>query len=222
MKLVSYFVFFFIILMPCLSFNDSSLVKNLRSDPNNAKFVYDLYKYYDDNSMFTDELLVMWRYLIISDDKEKSKQALDVFCKRLYTVPAEDKDQKISLSRENMVTSRSFNLTMELIFGVDKNKILNDKNKNKSFMKKNIQFFTSYIKMLTGIFKDKKKDEYEGNFAVSYFMPYFVELEDENYIEPFVYKIFSSYDTDEIKSWLKDNESDMQEFLEWSKNYKWK
>ncbi|MFH1049724.1 MAG: hypothetical protein V1779_02200 [bacterium] len=210
------------IISSCSTFNDSLLVKNIKKEPNNKNYIFDLYQYYEKNAMISDQLLTMWIYLIKTDDNQRAKELLDVFYKRLYTLPSGLNKETIYLNSEDLLSNeRTFNVSMDLVFGMGKNKILKDEYKNKPYMEKNVEFFRNYLTIVSAMYKKEDKNKLKKNFAVWFFMPYFTELVENNFIEPFTYKIFSYNATDEINNWIKNNVTKMKEFIQWSDQYNW-
>lgn len=58
-------------------------------------------------------------------------------------------------------------------------------------------------------------------FAAQYYAPYFRELAGRGFAETFAYYAQQSRGGELITSWLMSNEQRVQQFLQWSKGYKW-
>jgi len=51
------------------------------------------------------------------------------------------------------------------------------------------------------------------NFYMNYYVPFFVNIREKGYYEPFFYTIFSSFDGEQIQSWLKRKKSKQSKFI---------
>lgn len=66
-------------------------------------------------------------------------------------------------------------------------------------------------------YKNKNK-----GFYWDFLAPYFIDLESKKYVKTFTYYInFYITDNKDVETWIKNNEKDVNEFYDWSKNYKW-
>ena len=54
---------------------------------------------------------------------------------------------------------------------------------------------------------------------MSRYRPYFCEIANRKFAEPFAYYIAQSAQSDEVERWLTLNAVRVQEFLTWSENY---
>ncbi len=73
---------------------------------------------------------------------------------------------------------------------------------------------------LFSLFLEMKTKDQTG-FACTYYVPYFVEMKQKNYIDVFCYYISQNQNTPEIEKWLQENKTRVNEFLNWSQNYQW-
>jgi len=51
------------------------------------------------------------------------------------------------------------------------------------------------------------------------YVPFFVELNRKNYLEPFIYTILSGLNIPDVQNWLKKNQARKQEFFTWASSY---
>lgn len=58
-------------------------------------------------------------------------------------------------------------------------------------------------------------------FADAHYVPYFVELKQKNFVEPFVYWVCQRAPVTGVGEWLTRNRARVQEFLDWTKAYDW-
>jgi hypothetical protein len=90
-------------------------------------------------------------------------------------------------------------------------------NKGKTVMQLAVENFNSLLGILSEVGADKK----QVGFAWNYYRPYFVEMKARNYVEAFCYYIHQSDKSAEVSAWLTMNAQKVNEFLAWSKSYKW-
>ncbi len=58
-------------------------------------------------------------------------------------------------------------------------------------------------------------------FTGRMYLPYFRELKERNYVEPFVYWISQRAPTQGVREWLLANQTRVRAFLDWTKTYPW-
>jgi tetratricopeptide (TPR) repeat protein len=73
--------------------------------------------------------------------------------------------------------------------------------------------FAMYAKRPPGDDKDK--------FLWTYYMPYFTEMQQKGFVEPFVYYASQRTTIAGVREWLTANGERVRAFLDWSKNYSW-
>jgi len=67
---------------------------------------------------------------------------------------------------------------------------------------------------------EETKNENKG-FYWNFLVPYFIEMKNKKLIEPFAYIVYVNAETEDVAKWHKKNQDKLDEFYEWSKNYKW-
>lgn len=102
-------------------------------------------------------------------------------------------------------------LTLSLSAALDHDK----KNENKSV----VDNFIRKIETVCSSLSETKTNN--SGFYWEYYAPYFIELKEKKFIEPFAYLIFSASDDKSVSEWLATHETEVQTFLEWSKSYSW-
>ena len=91
---------------------------------------------------------------------------------------------------------------------------------NKKFKDKNdVERFMFQYESLCKSLRETQKDNY--GFYWEYYVPYFIELYEEGYLETFSYLVFASSGEKYVHNWLNDNSKKVDEFYEWSSNYDW-
>lgn len=112
--------------------------------------------------------------------------------------------------KENSFTSTDLILAMDAAMDFDK------KNKKKTEVEQFIRKFETVCASL----KETKKDNY--GFYWDYYVPYFTEMKDKNFLETFAYIAFASSDDPDTAKWLKAHKSETDKFFEWTKSFEWK
>ena len=90
-----------------------------------------------------------------------------------------------------------------------------EKNKGKS----EIRLFIDNLSTLLAIMSESKQKG--SGFAWDYYRPYFCEIGNRKFVEPFCYYISQSAQSEEVERWLTLNSERVREFLAWSKGYQW-
>lgn len=112
--------------------------------------------------------------------------------------------------KENSFTSTDLILSLTAAMDYEK------KNKKKS----DVENFIRKFEVVCSSISESKKDNY--GFFWDYYVPYFVEMKEKNLIEPFAYICFASSENKEVEKWLKEHESEIEKFYDWSKSFNWK
>jgi Tfp pilus assembly protein PilF len=107
--------------------------------------------------------------------------------------------------------------TMELALGLTKAAGMTEKNKGKTQMRLLVEQFEAFFAIMSEL-SDKGN---RGKFAWKYYVPYFNEMKQKKFVEPFVYYITQSDGNEETLKWLAANKARVGDFLAWSKLYTW-
>lgn len=83
-----------------------------------------------------------------------------------------------------------------------------------------VEQFIRKLETVCSTLKETQKDNF--GFYWEYYVPYFVEMNDKNYLETFAYLVFASSDDSGVSKWLKTHETELKEFYAWSKEFEWK
>lgn len=196
---------------------NNKVVEKLKSNPNDLNTILETYNYLEMNYLFSEQWLTSWRYLILEENKANAYKVLDVFAYRLFTTI---EGNQMYVSTEALSKS-GMSLVLEMTFGISKAAIFKREKIDRTYIKKTIEFFNSFLKVLKGSYAEALKKENEHDVLLKYLAPYFIELYEKNYTETFVYRIFSSYNDNDVDLWLNKNSIKVQEFLKWSSNYIW-
>jgi tetratricopeptide (TPR) repeat protein len=107
--------------------------------------------------------------------------------------------------------------SIDLILGLSKAVSLSEENKNKSEAEKLISQFDTVLAVLS----EMESKKLQSSFTGKYYAPYFIELKRLKYVEPFVYYTHRGSNLPGVEKWLEQNNARVEEFLNWSKNYRW-
>jgi tetratricopeptide (TPR) repeat protein len=84
-----------------------------------------------------------------------------------------------------------------------------------------IQALVAQVTDLLGALPASSSGPVARAFAVRHYLPFFVELREQKYVEPFVYWASQRAPVPGVPEWLKANESRVREFLGWASKYSW-
>lgn len=89
------------------------------------------------------------------------------------------------------------------------------KNKNKTDAEK----FSRKFKSLCATLKESQKKNI--GFYWNYYAPYYIEMNDNGWVDTFSYIAFASTGDEYVTSWLKINKGLVDDFYKWSKSFIW-
>jgi len=61
----------------------------------------------------------------------------------------------------------------------------------------------------------------DRSFVWTHYAPYFIELKEKNFVQPFVYWISQRAPVAGVREWLEANQAKLREYLDWTLQYKW-
>ncbi len=106
---------------------------------------------------------------------------------------------------------------MDLVLGLGKAASMTEKNKGKTEMQLLVGQFETFFAIMS-----EQSDRADRNkFTWKFYAPYFIEMKQKNYVEPFVYYITQIDGNAEALKWLAVNKARVGDFLAWSKMYTW-
>lgn len=170
-------------------------------------------------------LLAFSRFLIIEPKTERAKENLSL----LLTITKANVEQtgKNSIdininptllkntaadgkAKENSFTGTDLILSMDAALDYD--------NKNKE--KTEVEQFIRKFETICASLKETQKNNY--GFYWDYYVPYFLEMKDENLIETFAYIVFSTSGDPDVSTWLNSHQAAINKFYAWSNHFAWK
>jgi len=87
--------------------------------------------------------------------------------------------------------------------------------------KSEIRLFIDNLSTMLTIMAERLSKQKGSGFAWDYYRPYFCEMANRKFVEPFCYYISQSAQSEEVDRWLTVNFERVREFLAWSKSYQW-
>ena len=190
------------------------IAKKIKAMPNDIDIIYKAYDFSYSNHFFSEQWLTSWRYLLVEADISKSKPVLDYFLRMLTA-----NTKTIYVSTESQQKD-GIGSSLELNFGLLKMGFNANLNKENYFTK-TVDFFKLFFSLIKKSFEEKE-NILEGKEPLLYVLsPFFIELNEKNFTEPFVYRIFKSSGEPNVDLWLKNNSTMVDEMMEWSNNYRW-
>lgn len=169
----------------------------------------------------TPALLAACRFLVLEPRSERATGALrivkDVMGAGVTTGGRADPNQiNIFIDTSAKKDEGNFGV-MDLVLGMGKAASLTEKNKGKTEMQLLIGQFETFFAIMAE--QSDKADR--SKFTWKFYAPYFAEMKQKNYVEPFVYYIMQSDANEETVKWLAGNKARIGDFLAWSKLYQW-
>jgi len=177
------------------------------------------------NNKRIPSLLAYCRFLAIEPQSNRAKENLSSLQKIMNGNVEETGKNSITLSFDPAMlgdttasgkpTENSFS-TADLILSMDAALDFDKKNKKKTDVEQFIRKFETVCASL----QETQKDNY--GFFWNYYVPYFIEMKEKNFIEAFAYIAFVSSENPDVAKWLKAHKNDTDNFFEWSKSFEWK
>jgi len=121
-----------------------------------------------------------------------------------------DDTEKKGKQKENNFGATDLILSMDAAMDLDK----------KNIGKKEVEQFYRKFQTVCGSLKETRNNNY--GFFWDYYVPYFTEMKDRNFVETFSYIVFASSNDPAIAQWLKNNKARVDKFFEWSEAFEWK
>jgi tetratricopeptide (TPR) repeat protein len=106
---------------------------------------------------------------------------------------------------------------LETALGLTKAASMTEKNKGKT----QVQLLVEQFETFFAIMSEQNEKGNRGKFAGKYYVPYFNEMKQKKFVEPFVYYITQSDSNEETLKWLAANKARVGDFLSWSRFYAW-
>jgi tetratricopeptide (TPR) repeat protein len=174
---------------------------------------------FDQGSYKTPALLAACRFLILEPDSSRSTGALTTIQNIFgsFSQPG-SKPNSINIFLDTNAKKDEGDFgAADLTLGLASAKT--EKDAGKSEIQLKIERFNTIFAVLGEM---AAKDD-RTKFTWKYYIPYFYEMKQRNYVEPFVYYIYQRQAINETAVWLENpkNRTRLDELLAWSKQYSW-
>jgi tetratricopeptide (TPR) repeat protein len=84
-----------------------------------------------------------------------------------------------------------------------------------------MQSLYEQVDSLFAMYGKRPPGDDKEKFLWTYYMPYFIEMQQKSFVEPFVYFASQRTNIPGVREWLAANGERVTAFLDWSKNYSW-
>jgi hypothetical protein len=166
-------------------------------------------------------LLALSRFMVLESSGTRAEQNLENIRKLTnpYVNKTDEGRVSIALNPDLFAPAkkpkpdnfRSAELELTINAALD----LDSANVNKTEAEKFIRKFSS----LCGYLQENAKNN--SGFYWTYYVPYFVEMNDKDFVETFAYIAFSSSKTTDVKDWLSAHKEEVTNFYLWSEKFAW-
>lgn len=196
-----------------------SLKTALLLDPQHPSSHLALAAHYFDNEYRTPALFAAARFLTLEPKTARAAAALKIVQDVLRGgVSAGSKPNEINIFvNMNAKKDEGDFGSLDLMLGLSSAVGHTEKSKGKSEM----QLLVEQVDTVLAILSETGAKKDQSTFVFKYYVPYFVELKQKNFVEPFVYYTFQQSNNKEVGDWLSANSGRVMQFLIWSKQYQW-
>ncbi|MCC9064055.1 tetratricopeptide repeat protein [Flavobacterium piscisymbiosum] len=168
-------------------------------------------------------ILAFSRFLIVEPQTSRSKKNLENIKKLLTQGIQKTGEKSITININSNVLSDSTGIKKENDFsqadlilsmasGLDFDK--------KNIKKTEVENFIRKFEVICASLEETKNNNF--GFYWETFVPYFIEMKNKKFIEAFAYIAFVDSESEDVAKWHKKNQSELDKFYNWSKDYKWK
>lgn len=182
----------------------------LRPDYGSANFA--LAKVYEDGGQRVPALLAYLRYLSLDSGSQRAKAAAEAVRALLKQGVSTEGSGNVTISISNPGTGSALS-TLDLTLSLLAASSQLDTNKGKTEIQLTAETFDS----LFAVAGESKVDQ-KDCFACRHYLPFFIDLEKQNLVEPFTYVALASLALPGTAGWLDDkaNAAKMQALGKWS------
>ena len=170
-------------------------------------------------------ILAYGRFLVLEPQSDRAKNSLKSIQNLLSENVKQNSDNSVSINldpalmksitgngkpKENNFNSIDLLLTL--------NSALDSDPKFKT--EKDVEKFIRKIDTICSALKTAKNAN--SGFYWDYYVPYFIDMKNRNFIETFGYIAFASTEDPDVMTWLKGHKTELDKFFEWSSAFAWK
>ena len=166
----------------------------------------------------TPALLAMSRYLVLDPTSNRATPAYNLWRQLLNgNARPPNQDGKIDIFINPNQKKDEGNLQV-LDMDISMSKVVAFK---ASAGKSQMQSLVEQVDSLFKMYGTRAAGDDKDKFFWTYYMPYVTEMQQKNFVEPFVYYISQRTTMPGVREWLTSNPDRVNAFLAWSKNYSW-
>jgi tetratricopeptide (TPR) repeat protein len=171
---------------------------------------------YHANGYRTPAFFALARFLVLEPASQRSIGAYGVWRQVLDGAVAQKADGTLEMKLNPSPKTDEGDFTQfDVFLGLSKVQEMNDRREGKSAA----EAFVRQIDSLFGMVK--KGTENASGFTSTYYAPYFAELRERGYVEPFAYYVSQRSSMPGVREWLESHRAEVQAFLQWSAGYPW-
>lgn len=168
-------------------------------------------------------VLAFSRFLIVEPQTSRSKKNLESLKALMVQGVRQTGEKSINITINANMLSDSTGVNKEndfsqtdLILSMASGLDFDKKNSKKT----EVENFIRKFEVICAALEETRKDNF--GFYWENFVPYFIEMKNKKFIEAFAYIAFVDSGTEDVAKWHKKNQSELDKFYNWSKDYKWK
>ena len=188
------------------------------ADPNYPGIQFQLAVSFATDDLKTPALLAISRYLVLDPTSSRAATGYNLWRQMLNgnARPPDQNGQIQILVNPNQKKDEG-NLQV-LDTDISMSKVLAFKS---SAGKSQMQSLFEQVDSLFKMYGIRAPGEDREKMLWTYYMPYVVEMQQKNFVEPFVYYVSQRTTVPGVREWLAANPNRVAAFLDWSKNYSW-
>ncbi len=161
-------------------------------------------------------LLAISRFLVLEPQGDRARIGLDLVSKLIHSGVERNANANQIFLDPSVKTDEGDFSALNLVLSGSVITCEEEKGGKKSPIQQMICQFDNLFSLFL-----EMKTKNQVAFTCAYYVPYFVEMKQKNYVDVFCYYISQNQNTPEIKKWLQENKTRVNEFLNWSQNYQW-
>jgi len=169
-------------------------------------------------------ILASCRYLVLDNQSANAKKHFEDVINLMQQGISKEADNSISISLDSKIaekvesdeiTENDFS-TVDMILTFAAAADHTEENGEKTAVEKFISKFETICDSMNEIKQNQK------GYYWDFLSPYFIEMRKNNLIEPFANTLFLSVQDKDAIQYVEQNQSKLEDFYDWSANYKWK
>ncbi len=177
---------------------------------------------FESNSNRIPAILAFSRFLIVEPQTSRSKKNFENLKGLLMKGVTKTGEKAVTINIDSSTLPDSTGVKKEndfsstdMILSITASLDFDKKNAKKT----DAENFIRKIEVICASLEEVKNEN--NGFYWNFLAPYFIEMKNKKLIEPFGYIAYVDANTDDVVKWHKKNQDKLDDFYEWSKNYKW-